>query len=92
MRLSFRCGLAALGLLQTAVSTVSAQADKHTTKFPDLYEASVVELQDGLERGAFTSVDLVKVCAVQCIQHYSAFIALTTVMIPRRPTSLASMK
>ena len=28
---------------------------------PDLYEASVSELQDGLEKGAFTSVDLVKV-------------------------------
>ncbi|KAL7284768.1 hypothetical protein ACG7TL_002075 [Trametes sanguinea] len=31
-----------------------------TVKFPDLYEASIVELQDGLEKGHFTSVDLVK--------------------------------
>ena len=30
-------------------------------KFPDLYEASIAELQTGLERGDFTSVDLVKV-------------------------------
>ncbi|EJD52035.1 amidase signature enzyme [Auricularia subglabra TFB-10046 SS5] len=28
--------------------------------FPDLYEASIAELQHGLERGHFTSVDLVK--------------------------------
>ncbi len=28
---------------------------------PDLYEASIAELQEGLERRAFTSVDLVKV-------------------------------
>ena len=31
------------------------------TEFPDLYEASISELQDGMERGLFTSVDLVKV-------------------------------
>ena len=31
------------------------------SKFPDLYEASLVELQDGLQKGLFTSVDLVKV-------------------------------
>ncbi|KAI0089573.1 amidase signature enzyme [Irpex rosettiformis] len=28
--------------------------------FPDLYEASIAELQSGLEKGLFTSVDLVK--------------------------------
>ncbi|KAI0752555.1 amidase signature enzyme [Daedaleopsis nitida] len=28
--------------------------------YPDLYEASISELQDGLERGLFTSVELVK--------------------------------
>jgi len=28
--------------------------------FPDLYEASIEELQEGLEKGRFTSVDLVK--------------------------------
>jgi len=30
-------------------------------QLPDLYEASIAELQDGLENGHFTSVDLVKV-------------------------------
>ena len=29
--------------------------------FPDLYEASIAELQGGLEKGLFTSEDLVKV-------------------------------
>ena len=29
--------------------------------FPDLYEASVLELQAGLDDNSFTSVDLVKV-------------------------------
>lgn len=29
--------------------------------FPDLYEASVLELQEGLDAGHFSSVDLVKV-------------------------------
>ncbi len=28
---------------------------------PDLYEASITELQDGLQGGLFTSVDLVNV-------------------------------
>ena len=31
------------------------------TVFPDLYEASVLELQTGLDAGIFSSVDLVKV-------------------------------
>ena len=31
---------------------------------PDLYEASIAELQSGLESGLFTSVDLVKVSVV----------------------------
>ncbi|KAI0329789.1 amidase signature enzyme [Cubamyces sp. BRFM 1775] len=36
------------------------QAAAATVQFPDLYEASIAELQDGLEKGHFTSVDLVK--------------------------------
>lgn len=31
------------------------------TDFPDLYEASVLDLQTGLENGNFSSVDLIKV-------------------------------
>ena len=31
-----------------------------TSQFPDLYEASITELQHGLGKGLFTSVDLVK--------------------------------
>ena len=41
--------------------TVLSKTVERATQFPDLYEASVVELQDGLERGDFSSVDLVKV-------------------------------
>ena len=33
--------------------------------FPDLYEASLAELQDGLEKEQFTSVDLIKVDRLQ---------------------------
>ncbi len=36
-----------------------------TSKFPDLYEASIADLQKGLEDGDFTSVDLVKVRCVK---------------------------
>jgi hypothetical protein len=49
---------------------------------PDLYEASVLELQAGLDAGHFTSVDLVKVnFAAQCYKDSSAI--LTTVGIFR---------
>ena len=35
--------------------------DAKPIQFPDLYEASVLELQEGLDAGHFSSVDLVKV-------------------------------
>lgn len=38
-----------------------ATASVAASPFPDLYEASIAELQDGLQKGLFTSVDLVKV-------------------------------
>jgi len=38
-----------------------------TIVFPDLYEASVEELQNGMEAGDFTSVDLVKVGCPQIL-------------------------
>jgi hypothetical protein len=41
------------------------------TVFPDLYEASVLELQAGLDAGSFSSVDLVKVLT----DSYSFFLA-----------------
>ncbi|KAL5498069.1 hypothetical protein ACEPAH_3000 [Sanghuangporus vaninii] len=49
-----RCVVCAFVQQAENVSITSSQ------KFPDLYEASVVELQDGLSRGGFSSVDLVK--------------------------------
>ncbi|KAI0704181.1 amidase signature enzyme [Cerioporus squamosus] len=38
----------------------SARVRADAAAFPDLYEASIAELQAGLEKGQFTSVDLVK--------------------------------
>ena len=40
--------------------------------FPDLYEASVLELQEGLDAGHFSSVNLVKVKS----QFYKEFFQL----------------
>lgn len=44
-------------------------------QFPDLYEASILELQQGLDAGHFSSVDLVKVRAT----YISCHIALTDI-------------
>ncbi|KEP48883.1 putative glutamyl-tRNA amidotransferase subunit A [Rhizoctonia solani 123E] len=38
---------------------VTIDQDASCSKYPDLYEASIQELQNGLERGDYTSVDLV---------------------------------
>ena len=37
---------------------------------PDLYEASIAELQDGLSAGLFSSVDLVKVSSFGLIASF----------------------
>ena len=47
--------------LETATLKSLSMAESNNSVFPDLYEASVVELQAGLDAGNFTSVDLVKV-------------------------------
>ncbi|KZS96691.1 amidase signature enzyme [Sistotremastrum niveocremeum HHB9708] len=46
--------------LQCALAFPGIPSVKRATKFPDLYEASIAELQAGLDAGTFTSVDLVK--------------------------------
>lgn len=43
-------------------AVMALETNSNAPKFPDLYEASILELQDGLNKGFFTSVDLVKVC------------------------------
>lgn len=58
--------LAVLACLQIARGAVAdtdaaAAAAAAAVQFPDLYEASVLELQAGLDAGHFSSVDLVKV-------------------------------
>ena len=48
-------------LFTSTSSVASGVRASNTFTFPDLYEASVAELQDGMEKGHFTSEDLVKV-------------------------------
>lgn len=67
-RLSFALFVFALwsALLSSCVSTnrfsaTSDAAEIGKVTFPDLYEASIAELQGGLEKGHFSSEDLVKV-------------------------------
>ncbi|CAE7219337.1 unnamed protein product [Rhizoctonia solani] len=47
-------------LLPRASCTSSLAPCSETSRFPDLYEASIRELECGLDNGYFTSVDLVK--------------------------------
>ncbi|KAH9848115.1 amidase signature enzyme [Lenzites betulinus] len=50
-----------LGLVCASHGMAAEQAvASSAASFPDLYEASIAELQEGLEKGHFTSVDLVK--------------------------------
>ncbi|KAF7357455.1 Amidase domain-containing protein [Mycena sanguinolenta] len=46
-------------VLAVALQTVLASSASRTVTFPDLYEATIAELQAGLAAGDFTSVDLV---------------------------------
>jgi len=55
--------LAVFACLQIARAVTDGTATSGT-KFPDLYEASVLELQAGLHAGHFSSVDLVKVMSL----------------------------
>jgi len=48
----------------------TAEQHKPQVHFPDLYEASVLELQQGLDEGHFSSVDLVKVVAILCTSSH----------------------
>ena len=47
--------------LSSTKSESNIDNENANVTFPDLYEASIAELQAGLEKGLFTSVDLVKV-------------------------------
>jgi amidase len=55
----FACLQIARGITTTGDTT--AEQNEPQVRFPDLYEASVLELQHGLDAGHFSSVDLVKV-------------------------------
>lgn len=67
--LLFALQAALLSLFTTASSATNAVRDAEAVQFPDLYEASIAELQDGLNKGHFSSEDLVKVrhaCGFHC--------------------------
>lgn len=63
------------------------EASSSSVTFPDLYEASIEELQVGLEKGHFTSVDLVKVSA-----SLEIFSVVVHALLLDRRTSLASTR
>ena len=56
---------------------------ERTSKFPDLYEASVLELQVGLERGHFSSVDLVNVSFQSMTLGYLVIVILPVIGLLR---------
>lgn len=58
-----------LGLVRTSCGLKQevGRIPAASSPFPDLYEASIADLQDGLQKGLFTSVDLVKVWSDTCI-------------------------
>lgn len=43
---------------------------------PDLYEASISEIQDGLESGLFKSTHLVKVCWTSFVVSYNVTVTV----------------
>ena len=49
------------GWFSFLLAVVACLQGSTATVFPDLYEASVLELQAGLDARTFSSVDLVKV-------------------------------
>lgn len=53
--------LSCLAITRAACSEPVSAAAAAKVQFPDLYEASILELQEGLDAGHFSSVDLVKV-------------------------------
>lgn len=64
----FACLQIVRGVGTTRDST--AKQHKPQVHFPDLYEASVLELQQGLDEGHFSSVDLVKVVTILCTSSH----------------------
>jgi len=66
----FACLQIAKGVTTTGDS--ATEQHKPQVEFPDLYEASVLELQQGLDAGHFSSVDLVKVRDPRIQQYLSS--------------------
>jgi amidase len=80
-----------LGLILSLLVGDSSGGDvsnnaRPSSKFPDLYEATLAELQEGMEKGHFTSVDLVKVSLLV------SSLASVVLSYAHRPTSLGLTK
>lgn len=69
----FACLQISRGIITALHGTVKTE-----TIFPDLYEASVLELQAGLDAGHFSSVDLVKVLIVSDSLYLNGLILYQT--------------
>ena len=71
-RLTFRIAFFAIlaSLLGFCLPQEHFRMTTKSSDFPDLYEASIAELQDGLSAGLFSSVDLVKVSAFGLIASF----------------------
>lgn len=63
------------GVLRSILSDMSTDEAADSVAFPDLYEAGITELQHGLDKGQFTSVDLVKVGPVSVCLRFPADIS-----------------
>lgn len=55
---------------------MSAHEVSGSAAFPDLYEAGIAELHQGLDKGQFTSVDLVKVGPVPAYLRFPSVICV----------------
>lgn len=75
-------------LLIPLVQSRGSLGARGNTPLPDLYEASIAELQDGLQKGLFTSVDLVKVS----IPVKTLYLHTQSNLIVYRPTLRELMK
>lgn len=62
LRSAMMRSFAFLLVLWLVVAHYSGSFARSVPNYPDLYEASIEELQHGLDSGLYTSVDLVKVC------------------------------
>ncbi|KAL5513933.1 hypothetical protein ACEPAG_2694 [Sanghuangporus baumii] len=86
-------GILALALYGPMVVTCAQTTRNDKTALPDLYEASIAELQDGLQNGLFTSVDLVKAyfARIEEVNHQGPTLNAVIEMNPSASTQAAEL-